>query len=119
MIMFSNMYPMSANCVPQYTTPHPVRKHSRYSRPYIPKTETSVVHETFEVETGEEGVINAVIHRLTDEEKRNLNFTAATPRPTFCCKVQGCGRWILHRTQVKLHLSEHGYRFGKPYKCAW
>ena len=97
----------------------PGRSHTRYSRSFIPHPEPPMVHETFEIETGEEEVVKAVIHRLTDDEKRNLNFTSTTPRPAFCCKVQGCGRWLLHRAQVKGHLSEHGYKFGKPFKCTW
>jgi hypothetical protein len=95
----------------------PVSLHPHYSR--VPEPDPLIAHRTFEVETGEEEVVKAVIHRLTDEEKRGLTFTSANPRPTFCCKVQGCGRLLLHRAQVKPHLSEHGYMFCKPYGCTW
>ncbi|KAF8532044.1 hypothetical protein JB92DRAFT_2846507 [Gautieria morchelliformis] len=118
-----NLAPSMQSFVPldgssRSTSCPPVPVHPHYSRPFPREPDPPVIHETFEVVTGEEEVVKAVIHRLTDEEKRGLSFTMANPRPTFCCKVQGCGRWLLHRAQVKPHLSEHGYRFCKPFKCS-
>lgn len=96
----------------------PDRLPSRFG-PFFPEPEPPIVHETYEVETGEEAVVKAFIHRLTDEEKRSPEFSSASSRPTFLCHVRGCGRWLFHRAQIKPHLSEHGYRFCKPFRCAW
>jgi hypothetical protein len=96
----------------------PARSHSRPVPPPIPEPEAPIRHETYEVETGEDEVFKAVIHRLSDEEKRGLNCPPSS-RPTFFCRFNGCNRFLLHRAQVKPHLADHGYRFQKPYRCSW
>ncbi|KAF8579065.1 hypothetical protein K439DRAFT_1638287 [Ramaria rubella] len=91
----------------------PVLTYSRTGRSY---TSEQAIHETYEVETGEEEAVKRIIHRLTDEEKRGLNLSSIN-RPNFLCRVDGCGQWLLHRAQVKPHLSAHGITFPKPYGC--
>ena len=92
---------------------------SRYTPPFLPEPQPPIVHETFEVDTGEEAVAKAYIHRLAEDEKRCIDFLFKSSPPAFCCHIRGCGKWLFHRSQIKQHLSKHGYRFRKPFECSW
>jgi len=75
-----------------------------------------VVHQTWQVDTGAEVVMQRYIHRLTDEEKRQMHILPAH-RPIFMCKVPGCPKWLYSKNQIKRHLQEHNIIFRKPFRC--
>ncbi|KAF8529527.1 hypothetical protein BU17DRAFT_60325 [Hysterangium stoloniferum] len=77
-----------------------------------------VVHQTWQVDTGEEEATRRYIHRVTDMEKRRMQLPLAQ-RPMFICKIPNCPTWLFNRAQVKQHLQDHNIIFRKPFKCTW
>jgi len=82
----------------------------------FPAGSNPAVHQTRQVDTGEEEALQRYIHRFTDHEKRQMQHPLAQ-RPVFMCMIPNCAIWLFNKGQVKQHLREHNIVFQKPFKC--